>query len=233
MGMRGVIIATASLLILASVSAARSEIIALDVEPRGQLKMEVPPDFCPLRAGPRQAETELLATIQGTTQGTAKLLAYLMPCEDYKNLGTDQFSGSIWITIIAPIVDGRAAKFPGYSRERFLQEVAKTSAKKANGGLSDTERAALDRAAKEFGIDITPVKSLGVLDRDDNGVYTGGLERVASGSSSEIVAGVFAATFASGYYISLNTYGIYDNPQDFDDMLDVTKELAEVFVDVN
>src|SRR5262245_61592979 len=156
--MRG-IVTIASLSILATVSAARAEIIALNVEPGVQLKMEVPPDFCALRAGPRRAETELLATIQGTMQGSAKLLAYFMPCEDYKNLGTDQFQGAIWMTIIAPIVGGRLAKFPGYARERFLQEVAKSSAKKANAGISDTERAALDRAAKEFGVDITPVKS--------------------------------------------------------------------------
>ena len=230
--MRG-IIATASLFILATVSAARSEIIPLNVEPRVQLKMDVPPDFCRVQPGRRQVETELFATLQRTMQGSAKLLAYLMPCEDYKNLGTDKFEGVIWMTIIAPIVGGQPAKFPGYTREQFLQEVAKSSAKKANAGISDSERAALERAAKEFGIDITPVKSLGVLDRDENGVYTGGLERVGTGTSSEIVAGVFAASFAAGYYVSLNVYGAYDNAKDFDDMLAVSKELAEVFVDCN
>jgi hypothetical protein len=214
---------------LASFSAARATVFDL---PDGQLHFTPPDGFCSLEPDQYEADARLFNLQADVLQSSNRLVAYVVDCEalaawrNDPSLGTGDYG-----LFMLPLSNGALRRFDQLSRGAFLDEMARVYGAVGTGDI----RAAIGETARKVldDLNIGEIRSLGVLDRDDDAIYVGLVGNFDDGGSAYTLAVVMATTLLNGYPASFNLYTGYIDDLTFDDLLARQKAQAQTLVAIN
>lgn len=169
--------------------------------PGGSLDLPIPDAYCALtKANPNErALIELQERIQS---GINRVLLYAVPCRLIGEVraGNAISEYAIWLGIYS---NGSFRRIPPtHSLGDFIDEMARVYPHLDARKLA---RETARRGQKE-GIDLS-LRRMGVIDRDDNGIYLGHIANVARPRGVAVtIAGATAITLAERYPVSFNIY---------------------------
>jgi|GEM_PF-5826648 hypothetical protein len=214
---------------LGSVSTGHATVFDL---PEGQLHFTPPDGFCSLEPDQYESDARLFDLQAEVLRSSNCLVAYVVDCEtlaawrDDPSLGTGDYG-----LFMLPLSNGELRRFDQLSRAAFLDEM-----ERVYGGIGTGDiRAAIGERARQVldDLNIGEIRSLGVLDRDDDAIYVGLVGSFDDGGSAYTLAVVMATTLLNGYPASFNLYTGYIDDLTFDDLLARQQTHAQTLVAIN
>ncbi|MGE0668082.1 MAG: hypothetical protein AB7O49_16120 [Sphingomonadales bacterium] len=200
----------------------------VQIVPGVSMEVEAPAGQCLVEPSAHQFDAAYFATMQRLYVGSNNLLAYFIPCDALASLRQGvAYPLAAWTVVLLPLSGGQVMAATGYTRPQALDELAKAAGGNSLQGYLDGQKGAIEsRVAQVIESDayqMNQLKSLGVLARDEAGLYSGLLMTQMIGGQMEEIACVFGMTLVNGYIVTLNIYRPYVDPATFSEMVDDLK----------
>ena len=123
---------------------------------------------------------------------------------------------------------------PGYTRAEVLEGTAAALPRIDMNALTSQTSSNQEQMFKELNADLqVQTKMLGLLGRDNNGLYQGIASRQVLNGRTFNVIGVAGLTYVKNYGIAIHVYRQYESPRTISDLFDISKQLHRDFVAVN
>ncbi len=202
--------ALASLLLAAPAAA---EPVAL---PFGTLEIALPDGYCALDPND-PIEAEVIAFVVSMQEGQNVVVSQFVECAELAlwRAGTaEEFFR--FGQVMLPLSDGQVLPLP-FDRATFLQEMV--------GYLPAVDDAMVKEVVEQIndnsqGIGVEDVQFLGLMDRDEAGIYVGMLSRPTfEGEGSGFQAGLMSMTLIQRVVVSTYLYRVYEDEEDFDRLI--------------
>jgi hypothetical protein len=201
--------------------------------PNVTLEVPVPPGYCQIDPDRSASEKTYFEVNSKMMSESGLLLVLFVDCEDlYKLVQANLESGlTSWILIFVSLDDaGQPSKIAGFRRSKFLDDIA--------GSLSMSQKQldeVLQRGEQYLrGLGVHEnyeARQLGVLGKDEYGVYVGMLSRVRDKNSSRFLAAIVGTTLVEGLPIGVGIYRPYESPETVKTLLVQNKNLVRGIVE--
>ena len=212
--------------------------ISLDVDQGVRFEMEIPRGLCQVDPGGSEFDEAFFSTMASLHSGNNKQLALFVDCPTFEAFrsGRDE-TMSRWSMVLLPLVDGQVKPLRETTRARFIEVLARqfSTFDQALTSLSGllNERLAEVFKDTDSAVSINEVRSLGVIDRDDTGVYSGLLATYIFDGQRSLVAGVLGMTLVGDYIVSVNFYRPFIDASTFELLLNDTRSTVHQLITTN
>lgn len=204
----------------------------------GHEKFNFDPGDGNCRLDPKQSQIDkaLLEWQKNAQQGQNELLAMFAPCDALQNLRSGQNEElPSWSILLATLQDKKLNKIYGYSRAQFLNEITKGLANGIKLDSTEISKRLNDTLPKEIARDIgklemSGVKQLGVLHRDEAAIYTGLLMGVSTQQKKTTVAAIISISLTKGYMVTFNNYREFIDQSTFKRLISEAKSSMQGFI---
>lgn len=201
-------------------SCARAEMVSVAL-PGGSVDLPIPQGYCVLtKASPD--ERALIELQERMQSGMNRVLVYAAPCPLIGGLraGGMLSEYAVWLGTYSN--GGFRRISPTHSLVTFLDETARAYPR------YDAEAVSREMVRRrESGQPDLSAQYIGIIDRDDNGVYLGRAGNVgAPGAAPVTVVGVTAITLAERYPVSFSVYHEMSGSETLDRLHNVAQEIA-------
>lgn len=139
------------------------------------------------------------------------------------------------------LLNGEAEALP-LTRDKFLEMMESALKSQYSDEMwmlaKQNAQAAIARVREKMGAamagtTLTDMQVLGVLDRDDFGVYVGIVQTVEENGASRILAGVGASTLVNGLPVTVTLMKRYVGPEQFPSITSEVKHVLQEFIGLN
>jgi hypothetical protein len=181
------------------------------------IELSLPKEFCFLSRENPGAKP--LYEMQDRAQAKRNLVVALVaPCSSISGLKSDGFHTD-WGMWLAQTTDGRVVPIPdSYSRAQVIDAIIAGIPKMNSKAVADEVAA----AGKHVGVNIG-IKSMGLIDRDENAGYMGIVETIDRGAAPMDLAAVIGMTELHARFVTFQYYHAYEGRRTLDDLLPKVK----------
>lgn len=179
----------------------------IQIVPGTTLQMNVPAGQCMLEPQLNQFDAAYWSSMQQVFAGQYNILAYFLPCEGLASLRMGiAYPMDDLTALLLPLSNGQIFSPQGYTRSQVFDELSRLAA-------------ASDTPVARQALEATGQRSLGVLGRDNDGIFNAVMMTQMIGGQAQQVAGLFGTTLINGYVVSIHRQRLYRGPQDVQAML--------------
>lgn len=177
-------------------------------------------------------------------RGVVRTLSYQADCVALERFRKDRsFHTDVEPSLLFQItlLDGNEGPLP-LTRDRFVEMMATVLKSQYSDEIYEKAKqgsqAAVTRLKEKLGdvmanIALTDTKILGVLDRDDQGVYIGIVQSFDAAGRPYVVAGVGATTLVNGLPLTITRSDVYSGPAQFPAMTAEVKRVIRELIRLN
>lgn len=205
----------------------------IQIVPGTSMDMEAPDGQCVIEPTANQFDAAYFATMNQMFVGTNNLLALFIDC----NILASMRQGiaqpiTEWTIVLLPLSGGQVVPAAGYTRAQVIEEMSKAAAGTDIQAYLDGQKGSIEQRVNQTlqgGYQVGQIKSLGILAKDDAGIYSGLLMSQTTAGVMDNIACVIGMTLINGYVVTVNIYRPYVNTETYTDMVsDMQEDMAEL-----
>jgi hypothetical protein len=209
----------------------------IQIVPGTSMEMEAPGGQCLIEPSANQFDAAYFATMNQMYVGTNNLLALFIDC----NVLTSMRQGiaqpiTHWTIVLLPLSGGQVVSAAGYTRAQVIEEMTKAATGTDLQAYLDGQKGSIEQRIGETmqgGYQMGQIKSLGILAKDDAGIYSGLLMSQTMAGVPQTIACVIGMTLINGYVVTMNSYRPYENAETYTAMIADMKGDMAALVSMN
>ena len=216
---------------LAMAAALPASAATIQIVPGTTMEMQAPDGQCVIEPSVNQFDAAYFATMNKMYVGTNNLLALFIDCNVLASMrqGIAQ-PITYWTIVLLPLSGGQVMSAAGYTRAQVIEEMSKAAAGADMQAYLDGQKGSIQQRINDTmqgGYQMGQLKSLGILAKDDAGIYSGLLMSQTLAGVPEQIACVIGMTLINGYVVTVNIYRPYVNTETYTDMVaDMQADMA-------
>lgn len=218
---------------LALAGAQPASAATIQIVPGTSMDMEAPDGQCVIEPSASQFDAAYFATMTQMFAGTNNLLALFIDCNVLASMrqGIAQ-PITEWTIVLLPLSGGQVVPAAGYTRSQVIEEMSKAAAGSDMQAYLDGQKGSIEQRINQTlqgGFQMGQIKSLGVLAKDDAGIYSGLMMNQTTAGLGQDIACVIGMTLINGYVVTVNIYRPYVSTETYTDMVsDMKEDMAEL-----
>lgn len=216
---------------LAMAGALPASAATVQIVPGTNMEMSAPDGQCIIEPSANQFDAAYFATMNQMYVGTNNLLALFIDCNVLASMrqGIAQ-PITEWTIVLLPLSGGQVISAAGYTRAQVIEEMSKAAAGADMQAYLDGQKGSIEQRINETlqgGYQMGQIKSLGVLAKDDAGIYSGLMMTQTLAGVPQSIACVIGMTLINGYVVTVNIYRPYESAETYTDMIgDMKADMA-------
>ncbi len=205
----------------------------VQIVPGTSMDMQAPDGQCVIEPSASQFDAAYFSTMTQMFTGTNNLLALFIDCNVLASMrqGIAQ-PITEWTIVLLPLSGGQVVPASGYTRAQVIEEMSQASAGSDMQAYLDGQKGSIEQRINQTlqgGFQMGQIKSLGILAKDDSGIYSGLMLNQTTAGVGQDIACVIGMTLINGYVVTVNIYQPYVSAETYTDMVsDMKEDMAEL-----